>query len=184
MNLSWREVDIGSSCLRVTDSKEGASIRPIGLPVIDLLETRKPEVLVGPVFEGTIAAKPLVGFPKHWRRILAPTPLCGITPHVLRHSFASIANDLGFTESTVAALLGHAQGTITSRYIHSVDAALIMAADTVSGYIQSLLDGVHFRFITYAIDRESRMAAMERRFFDSRATNENGREISKARAPT
>jgi hypothetical protein len=29
-----------------------------------------------------------------------------VTPHVLRHSFASIANDLGFTEVTIAALVG------------------------------------------------------------------------------
>jgi integrase len=29
---------------------------------------------------------------------------------VLRHSFANMANDLGFTEITIAALLGHASG--------------------------------------------------------------------------
>jgi hypothetical protein len=29
-----------------------------------------------------------------------------VTPHVLRHSFASIASDLGFTEVTIAALVG------------------------------------------------------------------------------
>ncbi|MEN7538825.1 hypothetical protein ABDJ38_16775, partial [Aurantiacibacter sp. DGU5] len=40
----------------------------------------------------------------------------------------SIANDLGFTEITIAALLGHASGSITSRYVHTLDAALIMAA--------------------------------------------------------
>jgi chromate transport protein ChrA len=34
--------------------------------------------------------------------------LFGVTPHVLRSSFASIADDLGFTEVTIAALVGHA----------------------------------------------------------------------------
>jgi integrase len=29
------------------------------------------------------------------------------TPHGLRHAFASAADDLGFTEPTIAALLGH-----------------------------------------------------------------------------
>lgn len=52
---------------------------------------------------------------------------------ILRHSFASIATDLKSTESTVAALLGHAQGTITSRCIYTVDTALIMAADRRGG---------------------------------------------------
>jgi integrase len=71
-------------------------------------------------------------------------PCCGtvsdVTPHVLRHSFASIANDLGFTEVIIAALVGHAKGSVTSKYIHTLDTALIMAADTISGYIQGLLE--------------------------------------------
>lgn len=144
INLDWREVDAASSCIRLSDSKEGASVRPIGLPVVEFLEARRSDTIAGIVFEGTVEGKPLIGFPKHWRKILAGSPLAGITPHVLRHSFASVANDLGFTESTVAALLGHAQGSMTSRYIHSVDTALIMAADTVAGYVQGLLDGVFF----------------------------------------
>lgn len=164
INLIWPEADMDNSCLRLTDSKEGASVRPIGLPAIDLLTARRPEHPAGPVFVGTLEGKPLVGFPKHWHKIVADTPLAGITPHVLRHSYASVANDLGFTESTVAALLGHAQGTVTSRYIHSVDTALIMAADAVAGYIQGLLDGVQFKRSSYALDRASRQAAMDRLF--------------------
>ncbi len=92
------------------------------------------------------------------------TELSSITPHVLRHSFASIANDLGLTEVTIAALLGHSRGTITSRYIHTVDSALIMAADTVAGYIQGLLDGVEFKRNSYAFDRASRQAVLDRLF--------------------
>lgn len=167
LNLTWPEVDADQSCLRLRDSKEGASIRPIGLPVVELLDGRRPRLAAGPVFPGTIEGKPLIGFPKHWHKILAGSPLARLTPHVLRHSFASLANDLGFTESTVAALLGHAQGTITSRYIHTVDTALIMAADTVTGYIQGLLDGVQFKRTSYAIDRQSRRAAMDRLFAET-----------------
>ncbi|MBG6204690.1 integrase [Labrenzia sp. EL_13] len=162
INLDWREVDTANSCIRLRDSKERASVRPVGLPVVELLEARQSDVVAGAVFEGTVEGKPFIGFPKHWCKVLAGSPLVGITPHVLRHSFASVANDLGFTESTVAALLGHAQSTITSRYIHSVDTALIMAADTVAGYIQKLLDGVQFTRTTYARDRATRAAAMNR----------------------
>jgi len=85
-----------------------------------------------------------------------------VTPHVLRHSFASIANDLGFTEVTIAAPVGHAEGSVTSKYIHTLDTALIMAADTISGYIQGLLDGTEFKQTTYALDRDSRKAALAR----------------------
>lgn len=62
----------------------------------------------------------------------------------------------GFTESTVAALLGHAQGTMTSRCIHNVGTSLIMTADTVTGYIAALLDGVEFKRRSYAVELRSR----------------------------
>jgi integrase len=160
INLQWQELDVANSCLRLNDSKEGASIRPIGLSVLDLLEPLRPEESGGFVFPGTMEGKPLVGFPKHWRQILKDSELAGITPHVLRHSFASIANDLGFTETTIAALLGHSRGTVTSRYIHTIDTALIMAADVIAGYIRGLLDGVKFKRTSYALDRPSRESAL------------------------
>ncbi|MET4492766.1 site-specific recombinase XerD [Bradyrhizobium sp. LA7.1] len=100
-----------------------------------------------------------------------------MTPHVLRHSFASMANDLGFTEVTIAALVGHAKGSVTSKYIHTLDTALIMAADTISGYIQGLLDGIEFKQTAYALDRDSRKAALAR--FLKKASNgdhEDGEE--------
>lgn len=85
-----------------------------------------------------------------------------MTPHVLRHSFASLGNDLGFTEMTIAALVGHSKGSVTSNYIHTLDTALIMAADTIAGYIAGLLDGKEFKQTAYALDRESRKAALAR----------------------
>jgi integrase len=56
------------------------------------------------------------GFRKFWLRIAKMGGLPKqITPHVLRHSFASLAGDLGYSESTIAALVGHKGRTITSR---------------------------------------------------------------------
>jgi hypothetical protein len=43
---------------------------------------------------------------------------------------------------TIAALVGHAKGSVTSKYIHTLDTALIMAADTISGYIQGRWTGL------------------------------------------
>ena len=37
-----------------------------------------------------------------------------------------------------------------------------MAADTISGYIQGLLDGIEFKQTAYALDRASRKAALSR----------------------
>jgi len=66
--------------------------------------------------------------------------LAGVTPHVLRHTFASVAGDLGFSELTIAGLLGHAARGVTQGHVH-LDAALVVAADQVSAEIARLLDG-------------------------------------------
>ncbi len=60
-----------------------------------------------------------------------------ITPHVLRHSLASLAADLGYNEPTIASLLGHKPHSITSRYVHSADA--MSAADAVASATMKLM---------------------------------------------
>ena len=162
IKLRWAEADMEASCLRLIESKEGASTRAIGLPVVEFLERRWMTKAGSYVFPGQADDNAFGSFPNHWEKIFRNTPLADITPHVLRHSFASIANDLGFTEVTIAALVGHAKGSVTSKYIHTLDTALIMAADTISGYIQGLLDGVEFKQTAYALDRDSRKAALAR----------------------
>jgi hypothetical protein len=61
-------------------------------------------------------------------------------------------------------LMGHSKGTVTGRYIHAVDTALVMAADTVAGYINGLLNGAQFKRTSYALDRASREATLARLF--------------------
>jgi integrase len=62
-----------------------------------------------------------------------------VTPHTLRHSFASLAADLGHSDNTIASLLGHSRGSITSRYMHGSDKALIAAADSVANETRRLM---------------------------------------------
>jgi len=162
VSLQWDEADTDSSCLRLIDSKEGRSIRPIGLPVVEYFEKRRKTATSEYVFPGRDGDAAFGSFPNHWKKIFADSPLSDVTPHILRHSFASVANDLGFTEVTIAALVGHSKGSVTSNYIHTLDTALIMAADTIAGYIQGLLDGIEFKQTAYALDRDSRKAALAR----------------------
>lgn len=175
IGLAWREVDTEGSCLRLADSKEGVSVRAVGLPVIEFLEAHGKGKIGTYVFPGLDEDNAFGSFPNHWEQIFKKSPLADVTPHVLRHSFASIANDLGFTEITIAALVGHSKGTMTSKYIHTLDTALIMAADTISGYIQGLLDGIEFKQTAYALDRDSRRAALDR--FLSKALVETRDEV-------
>ena len=77
-----------------------------------------------------------------WLRIakLGDLP-ADITPHVLRHSYASLAVDLGYNEPTIASLLGHKMHSITSRYMHSADAVAnatmkLMASDQAQSQLR------------------------------------------------
>jgi hypothetical protein len=92
------------------------------------------------VFPADVGDEHFIGVVRVLDRVCAKAKLAGVTPHVLRHTFASIAGDLGFSELTIAGLLGHSSRGVTQRYVH-LDAALAVAADRVSAEIAKLLDG-------------------------------------------
>ena len=81
-----------------------------------------------------------IGVRKVLRRVCRRVGREGVTPPVLRHTFASVGDDLGYSELTIAGLLGHARGSVTASYVH-LDAALVSAADRVSTAIAAALDG-------------------------------------------
>lgn len=72
---------------------------------------------------------------------MARAGLEGVTAHTLRHSFASTAGGLGYSDSTIGAMLGHAGHGVTSRYIHHIDAVLIAAADRVAMQVAGAMSG-------------------------------------------
>lgn len=140
--LKWSEVDEAGSCFRLEDSKEDASVRPVGRPVFKVLsaisrQLGNPYVLPGPRSdEGHYTSlDEAIG------RITKKAGISGVTSHTLRHSYASVAGDLGFTEITIAALLGHAAGNVTQRYVHHLDSVLIAAANKVSGEVERMMTG-------------------------------------------
>ena len=71
-------------------------------------------------------------------RLCAAAQIKDVTPHTLRHTFGSVAGDLGFSELTIAALLGHAARGVTQGYVH-IDEALKLAASRTCEEIAGLL---------------------------------------------
>lgn len=135
-NLKWSEVDFENSLLRLEDTKTGRSVRPLGEAARDVLRTIKPREGHPYVFPAErLKDRPFAGMKRAYRKLFADAGLAGVTPHVLRHSFASVGADLGFTDSTIGAMLGHAGSGITSRYTHRLDSVLIAAADKVAADI-------------------------------------------------
>jgi integrase len=135
------EVDLENRQLRLAETKEGYSLRPLGEPAAELLRSIEPHTKSGAMFGTGKYGAPYQGLPKAWERIVKRTKLRGVTLHTLRHSFATTANTLGCSEPTIAAMLGHSRGTVTSRYVHVVDETLIAAADRVSKAIGHALAG-------------------------------------------
>jgi integrase len=131
LTLRWSELDLVRRTATLSDTKTGRSIRPLSRAACEAVH-RLPWT-TGFVFPATRGSGRMLGYPKLWARIarLANLP-SDVTPHVLRHSFASLAGDLGLSEPTIAALIGHQGRTMTSRYMHTADAALLAAADAVA----------------------------------------------------
>ena len=138
LSLKWSEIDLARRTATLADTKTGKSIRPLSRAACDVLRglSRTGEL----VFPASRGDGRMTGFPKFWARIakLGALP-ADVTPHVLRHSFASIAADLGYSEPTIAALVGHEGRSITSRYVHSADAVLLAAADAVADKTAELM---------------------------------------------
>jgi integrase len=130
--LRWNEIDLARRTATLGDTKTGRSVRPLSHAACDVLRNLSPlGELVFPATRGRDVV--MSGFKKLWKRIaqLGGLPP-DVTPHVLRHSFASLAADLGYSEPVIAALVGHQGRSTTSRYLHSADAVLLAAADAVA----------------------------------------------------
>ena len=139
--LRWFEVDLSRRTARLSDTKTGASLRPLSDAACAVIQSQPRNGDV--VFASRFGETPIVGYRKMWLRIAKLCDLpADITPHVLRHSFASLAADLGYNEPTIASLLGHRTHSITSRYMHSADAVLLAAADAVANATMKLMKQV------------------------------------------
>ena len=137
IGLRQAEIDRRGQALRLGDSKTGASTRPLGAAALATLEGLDDD----PVFPAARRGSgPYGGLRNAFRAIIKSRPeLAGVTPHVLRHSFSSVAADLGLTELTIDAMTGHSTGRVTARYVHHLDAVLIAAADRVSAHISAAM---------------------------------------------
>jgi integrase len=141
LGLRWADIDVPRRTAILSDTKSGRSMRPlsdVACAIISGMGRRDDCELVFPATRG---GGPLAGFPKFFARIrkLGAIPR-DVTPHTLRHSYASLAGDMGYSESTIAALIGHKGSTVTSRYVHAADAVLVRAADAVANETMSLLN--------------------------------------------
>lgn len=126
--------------VNLPDTKTGPQMRPVGAAAMGVLQAAASKTSSKWVFPAERGEGHFIGLRKVLGRICRKADLENVTPHVLRHTFASVAGDLGYSELTIAGLLGHAGGSVTAGYVH-LDAALASAANRVSSVIAAALDG-------------------------------------------
>jgi len=138
--LKKSEIDAHHQCLRLADTKSGQQVRALSRVALDMLT-------LPPFDEESVYLFPASRGGKHlsdvkvFRQACKLAKLEGCSLHTLRHSFASVALELEYSELTIAGLLGHRSHSVTSRYAHHVDRALVAAADRISAVIARRLEG-------------------------------------------
>lgn len=138
MRKEWVQPD--DNLVRFPDTKSGPQMRVAGDDAMTVLEKQALRSHSPFVFPADWGDGHFIGVVRVLDRVCARAGLEEITPHTLRHSFASFAASLGFSELTISGLLGHAPRGITQRYVH-LDTALVIAADQVAAEIARLLAG-------------------------------------------
>ena len=144
MRKEWVQPD--DNLVRFPDTKSGPQIRVAGDAAMTVLEAQALRSHSHYIFPADWGDGHFVGVVRVLQRVCMRAGLVEVTPHTLRHSFASMAAAQGFSELTISGLLGHAPRGVTQRYVH-LDTALIIAADQVAAEIARLLDGGELRSV-------------------------------------
>ncbi len=140
--LTWSALDRERREAILRDTKTGESVRPIGDEVWSLLEqikTRRAGIELGLfVFprldDASLPLRELAGVWENVKHAASLPP--AFTPHGLRHSFITVARELGYGDHVIAALVGHEMGASqTGRYGLAPTGVVADAATKVSATI-------------------------------------------------
>ncbi|MCL2715913.1 MAG: integrase family protein, partial [Alphaproteobacteria bacterium] len=99
--LKKSEVDIAGAALRFAQTKTGRSVRPLGRAAIDIIVAAMARSDHAHVFPGITDPKKVHSGTTAWLARNARETIPGITSHGLRHSFASMAEDVGLSIPTI-----------------------------------------------------------------------------------
>lgn len=136
MQRDW--LNAGGGFVAFPDTKGDAQLRALGPAAIKLIEDQPAIAGNAHVFPSAETNGPITTARDCLARLCVIAKIEEATPHTLRHTFGSVAGDLGFSELTIAAILGHAAQTVTQGYVH-VDEALRLAVNRASDEISKAL---------------------------------------------
>jgi integrase len=125
LRRDWLNADRGY--VHFPDTKSEGQVRAIGPTAAKLAASQTTRKNCPFVFPSDVGDGHFTATKNCLARLCVRANIQGVTPHTLRHTFGSVAGDLGFSELTIAALLGHAARGVTQGYVH-IDEALKLAA--------------------------------------------------------
>ncbi len=141
VGLRWSEIDEANSCLRLAQTKTGKSMRPLGNAALDLIK-KLPRIKGCDFVFPNVKLKGSADYKKAFSEIFSASRLSEVSSHDLRRTYASKAAEMGFSDSTISEMIGHARRGVTQiHYVHLPDARLVAAADAVSEVILNHLHG-------------------------------------------
>ena len=131
--LDVKDVDVFSESVRVFGKGRKERVVPVGVPALEAIQRYRQaaRVEVGPLFLSKVRRR--ISAPNVWlaiQRYLRHTSIAvRISPHKLRHSFATHLLDAGADLRSVQSLLGHASLSTTQIYTHVTTERLKKAYD-------------------------------------------------------
>jgi integrase len=140
--LTWDAVDLERGYLRLSDTKTGKSVRPLGQSAAAALASLS-RIQGNPyVIPGAVPGEHLNDIKRLWHAVRHAAQLDDVRIHDLRHSFASVPATGGESLLVVRSLLGHKRIATTERYAHLGDDPVKRAADRTAESIAGWLNGV------------------------------------------
>jgi integrase len=144
--MTWTQVDRepGAWWKPAANTKSNREHRvplsPGALAVIESLRRRRKSDSPF-VFPGrSRTERPAADLKKCWQTVSAAAEIADCRMHDLRHSFASLLVNGGYSLPLIGALLGHTQTKTTARYSHLADKALREATERVDAQLAALTE--------------------------------------------
>ena len=144
--LRWDDVDLGRRVLHLRGAKTGDRDVWLAEPALAVLR-ELPQIEGSPfAFPSRRKAReprPVGEFRKPWKALLEAANIAHTDPYVLRHTFASEAEALGFSPYLNGELLGHSvrRRDMTRGYVHHVPDDVRPASERVAASIVAALTG-------------------------------------------
>ncbi len=139
LGLRWEWIDHERKLIAYPDTKGGRVLRALGPHAVAILERQRARVLADCPWVFPHPIKP--GEPRREIRafahdVLEEAKIADASLHTLRHTKATHAAELGYSELLIAAMLGHSRRSITAGYTHlSIDGATRTADEKVQAHL-------------------------------------------------